>query len=178
MVASLAQTGLAKDAAEGCADDVLKGRSVVVVHAAFGGGAKATAALDKHAPIGGPPTKFEAAAPKAGASKTALANGHTLFSGELKDDAAPLSSYFKWPTLLDSPTPLVRLAQNPDAERVHVQHPAQRRSRAPVQAHGLAAAVRRSDAAVQQDELAGAEGRSDALVEQAELAGPEGLNPS
>ena len=106
VAASLAQTGLAKDAAEGCADEVLKGHSVVVVHAPFGGGARATNALEKHGPIGGPPTKFATATPKSAASKTGLAEGRTLFTGELKDDAAPLSSYFKWPTLLDSPTPL------------------------------------------------------------------------
>jgi hypothetical protein len=100
LAAGLAQAGLAKDAAEGSADEVLKGRSVVIVHAAFGGGAKATAALDKFDPIAAPPASLAAASKPAGKKRS------PLFTGDVKhDDATPLSSYFKWPTLLNSATP-------------------------------------------------------------------------
>ena len=100
VAASLAQAGLGKAEADGVADEVLKGRSVVIVHAAFGGGAKATAALDKFAPIAAPATTISAPAVKA----------KTTFSGPKAqidwNDATPLSTWMNWPTLLNSPTPL------------------------------------------------------------------------
>lgn len=100
--ASLAQAGMGKAEADGCADEIVKGRSVVIVHAAFGGGAKATAALDKFEPIAAPPTKFTSPAPKKASTNSRL----VLSNGDLHDDPAPLSRYFNWPTLLNSPTPL------------------------------------------------------------------------
>ena len=85
VAAGLAQSGLAKADAEAIADEVLKGRTVVSVHAAFGGGAKATAA--------------KAAPAKAAGSKT------IVFKSETKlDDATPLSNWLNWPTLIDKPT--------------------------------------------------------------------------
>jgi hypothetical protein len=112
LAAGLAQAGMGKEEADACADEVVKGRSVVIVHAAFGGGAKATAALDKFDPIAAPQAKPVAAPQKA---KSAAKRG-PLFTGDVKhdgvwtgetklDDATPLSSYFKWPTLINSATP-------------------------------------------------------------------------
>ena len=99
VAAGLAQSGLAKADAEAIADEVLKGRTVVSVHAAFGGGAKATAALDKFDPIAAPATAAKAAPAKAAGSKT------IVFKSETKlDDATPLSNWLNWPTLIDKPT--------------------------------------------------------------------------
>jgi len=98
--AALAQAGLAKNDADAIADEVAKGRTAVSVHAAFGGGAKVTAALDKFEPIAAPPTKFTAASPQAAAKRGPLFNGDTKL-----DDATPLSNKFGWPTLINSPTP-------------------------------------------------------------------------
>jgi len=100
VAASLAQSGLAKVDAEAIADEVLKGRTVVSVHAAFGGGAKATAALDKFEPIAAPATAIKSAPAKAKGSKTIV-----FKSSESKvDDATPLSNWLNWPTLIDKPT--------------------------------------------------------------------------
>ncbi len=97
IAASLAQAGLGKDEADGCADEVEKGRSVVIVHAAFGSGAKATAALDKFDPIGAAPTKFTTVQKAPGAARSA--------GGASLDDATPLSNLFNWPVLIKSATP-------------------------------------------------------------------------
>jgi hypothetical protein len=96
--AALAQAGLAKEDADAIADEVLKGRTVVSVHAAFGGGMKVSAALDKFEPIAAPATTVTktASTPRTARNK----------SGDAKlDDAAPLSNMLGWPTLLNSPTP-------------------------------------------------------------------------
>jgi hypothetical protein len=99
VAAGLAQSGLAKTDAEAIADEVLKGRSVVSVHAAFGGGAKATAALDKFDPIAAPATAIKAAPAKAAGSKTIIFKS----SDTTLNDATPLSSWLNWPTLIDNP---------------------------------------------------------------------------
>ena len=90
---------MAKADAEAIADEVLKGRSVVSVHAAFGGGAKATAALDKFDPIAAPATAIKAAPAKAAGSKTIIFKS----SDTTLNDATPLSSWLNWPTLIDNP---------------------------------------------------------------------------
>jgi hypothetical protein len=102
LAASLSQAGVGKEDADSCADEVLKGRSIVIAHAAFGGGAKVTAALDRFDPIAAPAVNGAAAKKANGTSKPR----GPVFTGETKlDEAAPLSSYFKWPTLLNSATP-------------------------------------------------------------------------
>jgi hypothetical protein len=97
IAANLAQAGLGKEEADACAEEVEKGRSVVTVHAAFGSGAKATAALDKFDPIGAAPTKFTTARKASGA--TGSTGGASLA------DATPLSNLFNWPVLSHSATP-------------------------------------------------------------------------
>jgi hypothetical protein len=103
--ASLIQAGMEKAEADAVADDVVKGRSVVIVHAAFGGGVKASAALDKFAPIAAPAVKpaKAVAAPK---RKLSSPSRGPIFTGETRlEEATPLSTYMNWPTLLSGATP-------------------------------------------------------------------------
>lgn len=95
LVAGIGQAGLSKAESEGFAGEVAKGRTLVVVHAPFGGGKRATAALDRHNPM----ASNEAPSPAAKAPMS--------FGANFKyDEAAPLSSTMQWRTLLSDATPL------------------------------------------------------------------------
>ena len=100
LAASVAQSGVSKTDAAAYAAEIAKGATLVVVHAAFGAGVRTTAALNKHDPMLSP-VKASAPAPvKAMPSFSA-----SSFASQPYDEAAPLSSFFQWKTLLSDPTP-------------------------------------------------------------------------
>ena len=90
------------------AKGVAKGGTLVSVQAPFGTGAKASGLLDSHKPI---PSGVTPGLTTGGFSLGDLWKGaarpNRPAGGSVDwNDAAPLSSWFDWPTLLDDPTPL------------------------------------------------------------------------
>ena len=107
LAATIAQGAVPKADAAIYAKGVAKGGTLVTVQAPFGSGAKASGLLDSNKPI---PSGVTPAVTTGGFSlgdlwkSSARPNGSAVGSLDW-NDAAPLSSWFGWPTLLDDATP-------------------------------------------------------------------------
>jgi hypothetical protein len=107
LAATIAQAAILKSDAAILAKGVAKGGTLVILHAAFGSGAKAAGLLDSHNPI-----------PSGVAAPAQALQQH--------DEAAPLSSAFNWPTLLNNPTPFATFFNFPtlsDPDHIYSSKP-------------------------------------------------------
>ncbi|MGD0103169.1 MAG: hypothetical protein ABSC06_03935 [Rhodopila sp.] len=107
--ASLVAQGVSEDRASTYADSVNEGGTLVIVSAPLGAGQTAKDILERRRPndAGEPVAAYETASPAAAATKTTTPTSAKPAAGDVDwSSAAPLSSKFGWPVLLDDPAPL------------------------------------------------------------------------